>query len=174
MKRIAFLLAVMIVSISLCMTNVVFAATDNDSGYFTPGSNIPGNWPAPSASASSSEPEYEPEEEESYIIHAIAKTGGKIVHADSYGHHINTIDSQSFDVEVVIMDDCLFAIEPKEGYRILKVTVDGVDMGAIDHYEFEEVDCDHRIRATFTEISTAANPAPDTEEEEFNPNTGAL
>lgn len=172
MKRIAFLLATMIVSISLCMTTVVFAATD---GYFTPDSNIPGNWPAPSASASS-EPEYEPEEEESYIIHAIAKTGGKIVHADNYGHHINTIDSQSFDVEVVIMDDCLFAIEPKEGYRIVKVTVDGVDMGAIDHYEFEEVDRDHRIRATFDKIPAAANPAPGTryEDEEFNPNTGAL
>jgi len=173
MKRIVFLLVVMILAISLCMTTVVSAATDSgETGYI---GSVPGNIYNPTPGSSSSS-EYEPaeEEEESYIITAIAKTGGKILHSDDEYHKVTEIDSQSFTVEVMIMDDCAYDIVPKDGYRILKVSVDGVDMGPIDHYEFEEVDRNHRIRAYFEKITASGKPVSNKSDEEFNPNTGAL
>ena len=173
MKRIVFLLVVMILAISLCMTTVVSAATDSgETGYI---GSVPGNIYNPTPGSSSSS-EYEPaEEEESYIITAIAKTGGKILHSDDEYHKVTKIDSQSFTVKVTIMDDCRYVIEPEEGYQIKKVSVDGVDMGAIDLYEFEEIDRDHKIRAYFEKIpSITPTYNSKADDEEFNPNTGAL
>jgi uncharacterized repeat protein (TIGR02543 family) len=71
-----------------------------------------------------------------FTITATAGTGGSI---DPTGA-----------VSVNYGDDQIFTITPNTGYHILDVLVDGVSVGAVDSYTFEDVAADHTIAATFT------------------------
>lgn len=59
------------------------------------------------------------------------------------------------DVEVEQGNSQAFEITPAQGYAIADVTVDGVTVGAVEDYTFEDVTVYHAIHATFT-----AQPAP--------------
>lgn len=50
-----------------------------------------------------------------------------------------------------------FAIVPGEGHRIVRVLVDGVDVGAVSSYTFENVREDHSIEAVFAPAGTGVS-----------------
>lgn len=52
-------------------------------------------------------------------------------------------------VDVIDGEDYGFQIEPLLGYKIKKVLVDGVDVGPVSLYIFEDVSADHTISAVF-------------------------
>ncbi len=57
-----------------------------------------------------------------------------------------------------------YQISPDNGYRILKVLVDNVDLGTLSEYTFNSVNSDHSISAEFTsdtEVSVYPNPFTD-------------
>lgn len=72
---------------------------------------------------------------EPFTISASAGSGGSI--------------SPSGDVEVNHNDDVTFTITPDSDYEIADVLVDGVSVGAVSTYKFENVICNHTISATF-------------------------
>ena len=142
----------------------VLAATD---GTFNPASNNPApsnsNFNSASSnsnfnSAPSNSNQYydDDEDEECYTIYATAHKGGSI--------------SPTGAVDVWEGSDQAFEITPKSKYKIEKVLVDGRDKGALEFYEFEDVDCDHTIEVFFISI---AEPKTEEADTEFNPNTGA-
>ncbi len=59
-------------------------------------------------------------------------------------------------------DDKVFTIAPDSGYAVKDVTVDGVSVGAVRSYTFEDVADNYKIVASFTDITRAiashANP----------------
>lgn len=77
-----------------------------------------------------------------YVITASSTAGGSI---DPEGTDFITNGS-----------DMPYSILPDAGFRILDVLVDGVSQGAVDLYEFKEVDGPHTIEAIFEEIPTYA------------------
>lgn len=81
-------------------------------------------------------------EMESYTISAIAETGGSI--------------SPSGEVHVNQGGRITFTITPDSGYEIADVLVDGVSVGAVRSYTFENVTSDHTISAAFR--STGGDP----------------
>ncbi len=70
-----------------------------------------------------------------YTITASAGTGGKV--------------SPSGEVQVAYGDHKTFAISAGAGYEISDVVVDGISMGPLTGYKFQEVTADHTIRALF-------------------------
>ena len=83
-------------------------------------------------------PEPEPEPPVTFTITATAGEGG-------------TIDP-SGEVEVIAGEDQEFTITPDAGYQIADVLVDDESVGAVSTYTFENVQADHTIHATFSEI----------------------
>ncbi len=81
-------------------------------------------------------------EMESYTISAIAETGGSI--------------SPSGEAHVNQGGRITFTITPDSGYEIADVLVDGVSVGAVRSYTFENVTSDHTISAAFR--STGGDP----------------
>ena len=77
---------------------------------------------------------------ETYVIKATADTHGKITPAGS--------------ISVTEGNDQSFTITPNSGYRIDDVLVDGRSVGARSSYEFENVDRDHTIHASFYKKSS--------------------
>lgn len=58
-----------------------------------------------------------------------------------------------------------YQVTPDKGYRILHVTVDGLDLGSVSEYTFNSVFSDHSITAAFTtETLVSAYPSPFSEE----------
>lgn len=62
-----------------------------------------------------------------------------------------------------------FAIAPSEGYEIAEVLVDGVSVGQVSAYTFENVTEAHTIAAAFTQKTI---PLPDSINEDFNSGEG--
>ncbi len=54
-----------------------------------------------------------------------------------------------------------FTITAASGYAILDVVVDGVSVGAVANYTFNNVQADHSIVASFEEVSSNQAPYPD-------------
>ena len=74
-------------------------------------------------------------ERDSYIINATAGTGGEI--------------KPSAAVVVYAGESQTFEINPKEGFAVKDVIVDGESVDAVDSYTFENVQSDHSIHASF-------------------------
>jgi len=70
-----------------------------------------------------------------YTIMASVETGGSISPAGTV-----TVDSGASQT---------FAVTPSSGYQISAVTVDGVSVGAVSSYTFDNVTANHTITATF-------------------------
>ena len=68
--------------------------------------------------------------------------------------------SPSGDVAVTAGQDQTFTLTPETGYRIADVVVDGVSVGAVATYTFEEVAVYHAIRAAFEVIPPPPQFAP--------------
>ncbi|MEN8201692.1 MAG: T9SS type A sorting domain-containing protein [Bacteroidota bacterium] len=79
-----------------------------------------------------------------YIITASAGEGGEI--------------SPSGEVVVEEDKDKTFTITPDQGYDIDDVFVDGESQGAISEYEFEDVEANHTISATFKRKTYTITP----------------
>ena len=62
----------------------------------------------------------------------------------------NGVISPSGVVDVADGEDFSFQIEPLSGYKIADVLVDGVSVGAVESYTFNDVSADHSITASFT------------------------
>ncbi|MDH5769313.1 MAG: hypothetical protein OEZ31_10205, partial [Nitrospirota bacterium] len=60
--------------------------------------------------------------------------------------------SPSGRINVNYGTDKTFTIVPQDGYDILDVQIDGVSMGKIDTYTFNNVTTNHRINALFVRI----------------------
>ncbi|MDY0347717.1 MAG: T9SS type A sorting domain-containing protein, partial [Tenuifilaceae bacterium] len=71
--------------------------------------------------------------------HAITATAGA-----------NGTISPSGEVQIGEGEDITFAIAANSGYNINDVSVDGVSVGSVQTYTFENVTADHTIEATFT------------------------
>ena len=71
-----------------------------------------------------------------YTISASAGTGGKISSAGS-----STVTYNSSKT---------YSITPRAGYRISNVSVDGVSVGAVTTYTFNNINANHKITATFS------------------------
>lgn len=71
----------------------------------------------------------------SFLITSTAGTGGKI--------------SPNLLKTVYYGDNITYTITPKSGYEIESVTVDGVDVGPVTSYTFENVTATHTIKAKF-------------------------
>ena len=78
-----------------------------------------------------------------YTITAEAETGGSI-HPDGA-------------VSVAAGGDQAFVITPDNDYHIADVLVDGVSVGAVNHYEFTDVQSNHHIKATFAKDNNNSN-----------------
>ncbi len=94
---------------------------------------------------SGEEPEPVPD---TFVITATAGEGGTI--------------TPSGEVEVTEGESQSFAIEADEGYEIADVRVDGESVGAVESYEFEGVDADHAIEASFEKVEEPG-PGPEPE-----------
>ena len=101
---------------------------------------------------------------EKYTIEATAGHGGKISPAGA--------------VTVSEDDDQTFTITADSGYSIADVVVDGVSVGAVDSYTFEDVKANHTINVTFERDYTPPpydpgepDPEPDDPEPEPEPDT---
>lgn len=57
--------------------------------------------------------------------------------------------SESGDIEVPAKEDKTFRIIPDAGYRIKDVKVDGISIGPVEEYTFENVGAEHRLHAYF-------------------------
>ncbi len=68
--------------------------------------------------------------------------------------------SPSGDVAVTAGQDQTFTLTPESGHRIVDVVVDGVSVGAVATYTFEEVAVYHAIQATFEAIPPPPQFAP--------------
>ena len=77
------------------------------------------------------------------VITATAGIGGSITPSGAV--RVNEGDSQTF------------SITANSGYRISKVSVDGVNQGAISSYTFTDVTDDHTIIVEFTKISSGGS-----------------
>jgi hypothetical protein len=92
-----------------------------------------------------------------YTITATAGTGGSI--------------SPSGSASVAYGNDKTYTIAPNDGYEIEDVLVDGVSVGAVSTYTFENVKKAHTITASFKEIETAdtetVNPFTDVETDDW-------
>jgi len=75
-----------------------------------------------------------------YTITATAGTGGTI--------------SPSGAVSVIEGDDQTFTFTPNAGYEIADVIINGISMGQITEYEFNDVSADHIIEIIFNPIVT--------------------
>ncbi len=87
-----------------------------------------------------------------YTISASAGIGGKI---DPPGK-----------ISIQEESNQTYRIEPDNGYRILKVTVDNQSLGEVSEYTFSSVYSDHSIDAEFTSL-TAVNAYPSPFSDEF-------
>lgn len=58
--------------------------------------------------------------------------------------------SPAGEIKVASGNDKAFSIEPNRGYHISDVQVDGVSVGAVESYTFENVIANHTIAVTFT------------------------
>ncbi len=56
--------------------------------------------------------------------------------------------------------DVTFAITASNGYRIASVKVDGVSIGAVNQYTFEDLAATHTIEASFARRASEAEPTP--------------
>ncbi len=83
--------------------------------------------------------DFEGEAEETYTITATASAGGSI--------------NPSGAISVAEGDNQAFDIQADAGYYILDVEVDGSSVGAVEDYEFTNVDSNHTIHAIFEEIT---------------------
>ena len=65
-----------------------------------------------------------------------------------------------------------FTMTPSEGWYVVDVLVDGVSVGALTSYEFENVQKDYRIKVIFKEIADPSDPTDLTDPEIGIPSTG--
>ena len=79
----------------------------------------------------------------SYTIIASAGPGGAI--------------SPSAEVAVEIGADQTFTITHNTNYRVTHVAIDGVSVGPVRSYTFQNVTANHKISAYFEELSTSPN-----------------
>jgi len=70
------------------------------------------------------------------------------------------------DISVSKGESLTLAIIPHKGWRIANVTVDGVDIGAVESYTFEKIDSDHIISAEFAMNAAGGEIAEETKETE--------
>ena len=75
------------------------------------------------------------------------------VHTITASAGANGSINPSGDVDVNAGDDQTFTITPDAGYVVGMVSVDGVLVGAVEIYTFNNVQADHTIHATFIEVS---------------------
>ncbi len=78
---------------------------------------------------------------QSYLMHTIIASAGA-------GGNINP----SGNVLVIDGNSQIFTITPDQGYKILRVVVDGKSQGAVNSYTFNSVTGGHSITASFTPI----------------------
>jgi len=74
----------------------------------------------------------------SYTIHATADANGNI--------------SPTGDVSVAVGGSQTFAITGLSGYHVADVKVDGVSVGAVTSYTFNNIQADHTIAATTSNV----------------------
>ena len=79
----------------------------------------------------------------SYSISASAGTGGAITPIGT-----TTVTSGSSQA---------FAVSPNAGYKIADIKVDGVSVGAVGNYIFNNITANHTIAASFTAVSGTVN-----------------
>ncbi len=74
---------------------------------------------------------------------------GTVYHSIAASAGSNGTISPEGNVSVIENGSKTFSITPDNGYRILSVTVDGINKGAIESYEFASVTENHTINAEF-------------------------